>query len=80
VGASIAAKAPADGYTLFMGAVHHAIAPSVYPKLDYDLEKDLVPLILVASVPQVVVVNPKKVTAAHFKELAYAAPRRTRAS
>jgi tripartite-type tricarboxylate transporter receptor subunit TctC len=55
-----------------MGAVHHAIAPAMYPKLDYDLEKDFVPLILVASVPQVLVVNPKKVTAANFKEfLAY---------
>jgi tripartite-type tricarboxylate transporter receptor subunit TctC len=67
LGASIAAKAPADGYTLFMGAVHHAIAPSMYPKLDYDLEKDLVPLILVASVPQVVVVNPQKMPVANFK-------------
>ena len=73
LGASIAAKAPPDGYTLFMGAVHHAIAPSMYPKLDYDIEKDLVPLILVASVPQVLVVNPRKITAANFKEfLAYA--------
>jgi tripartite-type tricarboxylate transporter receptor subunit TctC len=72
LGASIAAKAAPDGYTLFMGAVHHTIAPSLYPKLDYDLEKDFVPLILVASVPQVLVVNPKKVTAATFKEfLAY---------
>ena len=68
LGAGIAAKAPADGYTLFMGAVHHTIAPSMYPKLDYDLEKDLVPLILVASVPQVVVVNPQKVPAANFKD------------
>lgn len=68
LGASIAAKAQPDGYTLFMGAVHHAIAPSMYPRLDYDIEKDLVPLILVASVPQVVVVNPKKVPAANFKE------------
>ncbi|WP_066267622.1 Bug family tripartite tricarboxylate transporter substrate binding protein [Hydrogenophaga palleronii] len=68
LGASIAAKAAPDGYTLFMGAVHHAIAPSMYPKLDYDIEKDLVPLILVASVPQVVVVNPKRVTSANFKE------------
>ncbi len=50
LGASIAAKAPADGYTLFMGAVHHAIAPSMYPKLDYDLEKDFIPLMLVANV------------------------------
>ncbi|MCW5672321.1 MAG: tripartite tricarboxylate transporter substrate binding protein [Hydrogenophaga sp.] len=68
LGAGIAAKAAPDGYTLFMGAVHHAIAPSMYPKLDYDLERDLVPLILVASVPQVVVVNPKRVTSANFKE------------
>src|SRR3990167_6108758 len=68
LGASIAAKAQPDGYTLFMGAVHHTIAPSMYPKLDYDIEKDLVPLILVASVPQVLVVNPKKVPAASFKE------------
>ena len=42
-----------------MGAVHHAIAPSMYPKLDYDIEKDFVPLTLLASVPQVVVVNPQ---------------------
>lgn len=68
LGASIAAKAPPDGYTLFMGAVHHAIAPSMYPRLDYDIEKDFVPLILVASVPQVVVVNPRKVPVANFKE------------
>ena len=67
LGASIAAKAPADGYTLFMGAVHHAIAPSMYPKLDYDIEKDFVPLALLANVPQVLVVNPKRVDAANFK-------------
>jgi tripartite-type tricarboxylate transporter receptor subunit TctC len=59
VGASIAAKAAPDGYTLFMGAVHHAIAPSMYPRLDYDIEKDFVPLALVANVPQVLVVNPR---------------------
>mgnify|MGYP003441655129 FL=1 len=44
-----------------MGAVHHAIAPSVYPKLDYDIEKDFVPIALVANVPQVLVVNPKNI-------------------
>ncbi|MBX9818566.1 MAG: tripartite tricarboxylate transporter substrate binding protein, partial [Burkholderiaceae bacterium] len=44
-----------------MGAVHHAIAPSMYPKLDYDIQKDFVPLALVANVPQVLVVNPKNV-------------------
>ncbi|MEY3468616.1 MAG: hypothetical protein RL203_710, partial [Pseudomonadota bacterium] len=31
LGAGVAAKAVPDGYTLFMGAVHHSIAPSMYP-------------------------------------------------
>ena len=62
LGAGIAAKAQPDGYTLFMGAVHHAIAPSMYPKLDYDIEKDFVPLALMANVPQVLVVNPKNIS------------------
>ncbi len=75
VGASIAAKAQPDGYTLFMGAVHHAIAPSIYPKLDYDIEKDFVPLMLLANVPQVVVVNPKRVTATTLQEFVAAAKR-----
>jgi tripartite-type tricarboxylate transporter receptor subunit TctC len=57
LGAGIAAKAAPDGYNYFMGAVHHTIAPSMYPKLDYDLERDLVPLIFVAAVPQVLVVH-----------------------
>ena len=75
VGASIAAKAQPDGYTLFMGAVHHAIAPSIYPRLDYDLEKDFVPLMLLANVPQVVVVNPRRVTANTLQEFVAAAKR-----
>ncbi|MFT4268926.1 MAG: tripartite tricarboxylate transporter substrate binding protein, partial [Xenophilus sp.] len=61
VGASIAAKAHPDGYTLFMGAVHHAIAPAIYPRLDYDIEKDFIPIMLLANAPQVVVVNPRRV-------------------
>ena len=67
LGATIASKQAPDGYGLFMGAVHHTIAPSIYAKLDYDLEKDLLPLVLVASVPQVLVVNPKRIEANDFK-------------
>ena len=67
VGATLAARAQPDGYTLFMGAVHHTIAPSMYPKLEYDLERDLVPLALVARVPQVLVVNPKRIESPNFK-------------
>ena len=69
VGASVAAKAAPDGYTYFMGAVHHSIAPSMYPKLDYDILTDFVPVGLVSSVPQVVVVNPTKVQATTLAQL-----------
>ena len=69
VGATIAAKAAPDGYTFFTGAVHHTIAPSMYPRLDYNLETDFIPVGLVASVPQVVVVNPQRVPVNDLKGL-----------
>lgn len=68
VGASVAARAAPDGYTFFMGAVHHTIAPAIYPRLDYDLQKDLVPITLVARVPQVIVVNPRRIPVNTFRE------------
>jgi len=68
VGADIAAKAAPDGYTFLVGAVHHTIAVSVYAKLPYDLEKDLVPVTMVAMVPSVIVVHPK-VPVSSVKEL-----------
>ena len=69
LGAGIAAKAAPDGYTFFMGAVHHTIAPSMYPKLDYNIETDFVPVGLISSVPQVIVVNPQRVQAKTMPEL-----------
>ena len=68
VGASIAAKAAPDGYTFFVGAAHHAIAPAMYPNLDYDIEKSFIPVAMVANPPQVIVVNPKNVHAKNLKE------------
>lgn len=59
IGASAAAKAAPDGYTFFVGAAHHAIAPAIYPKLDYDMTKDFVPVALIAAPPQVIAVSPK---------------------
>lgn len=61
VGATLAAKSAPDGYNFFMGAVHHAIAPAMYPKLEYNIENDFIPVGLISSVPQVIVVNPQKV-------------------
>ncbi len=59
VGAARAAKEAPDGYTWFMGAVHHTIAETLYTKLPYALERDFVPVTVAAFVPNVVVVHPK---------------------
>jgi tripartite-type tricarboxylate transporter receptor subunit TctC len=61
LGAGVAAKAAPDGYTFFIGAVHHMIAPAIYPKLDYDIQKDFIPITILAMPPQVIVVNPQRV-------------------
>ncbi len=68
LGAEMTAKAPADGYTFLLGAVHHTIAVSMYPKLGYDLVKDLTPVTVASYVPHVVVVNPQRVRAKTFAE------------
>ena len=59
VGAELAAKAPPDGYTLFLAGVgSHAVNPNVHAKLPYDPVKDFAPITLLASAPSVLVVNP----------------------
>jgi tripartite-type tricarboxylate transporter receptor subunit TctC len=69
IGAEAAAKSAPDGYTLLMGAVTtHAVSMSLYAKLGYDLEKDLVPVSLVANVPHILVANPS-VPAKNLAEL-----------
>ena len=68
LGAGTAARAQGNGYTWFMGAVHHTIAETLYTKLAYSLERDFVPVTLAASVPSAVVVHPS-VPAKSIKEL-----------
>jgi tripartite-type tricarboxylate transporter receptor subunit TctC len=58
LGAGNAAKAPADGYTVFMATVAHTMAPGIYKKLSYDFEKDFDPITIAASVPNILIVNP----------------------
>jgi len=57
LGADYVAKSRPDGYTLLMGAIHHTIAPAVFRKVPYDLQKDFAPITTVALVPNVLVVN-----------------------
>jgi tripartite-type tricarboxylate transporter receptor subunit TctC len=59
VGAAAAARAPNDGYTIFVGAIHHAIAESIYSKLPYNIERDFEPVTVLAYVPNVIVMHPK---------------------
>ena len=57
LGANVAAHSPADGSTFFLATIAHAIAPSLYKSLPYDFEKDLDPVGLVATTPNVLIVN-----------------------
>jgi len=68
IGTEIAAKSPADGYTLFMPTVANAINPTLYPKLSYDPLKDFSYIINYAKVPGILVVHPS-VPARNAKEL-----------
>ena len=73
VGATSASKRPGDGYNFFLGAVHHTIAESLYTKLPYSLERDFIPVTVLAYVPNVVVMHPKNAHIGSIKELvAYA--------
>ena len=58
IGAEVAAKAPADGYTMLMGNVAHAINMSLYARPGYDIVKDFAAINLLASTPNIVVVHP----------------------
>ncbi len=58
IGSDVTAKSPADGYTLLMVTVGHALNPFVYSKLPYDTRKDFTPVGVIANVPSLVVVAP----------------------
>ena len=60
VGTAVAARAPADGYTLLLGDTGLTYAPEIYPKTDFDFGRDFAPISAVARVPYVLVVNPAR--------------------
>ena len=69
IGAELAARSPADGYTLFLGGVgSHVVNPSLHAKLPYDPIRDFAPVTLIASAPSVLVVTPS-LQAASLSEL-----------
>ena len=58
IGADYTAKAPADGYTIMIAGIPHAINMSLYKKLTYDLATDLTPIINLATFPSMIATHP----------------------
>jgi tripartite-type tricarboxylate transporter receptor subunit TctC len=59
VGTDATAKAPPDGYTLLMVASSFTVVPATHPKLPYDPERDLAPIVMVGKNSLLFLVNPK---------------------
>jgi len=59
VGAEAVARAPADGYTLYVYTIANTINASLYARLGYDPIKDFEPIGLIAKIPNILVVDPK---------------------
>jgi tripartite-type tricarboxylate transporter receptor subunit TctC len=58
LGAEVAAKSPADGYTVFMGNIAHSISMTLYSKPGYDLVKDFAPVTMLAGGSFALAVHP----------------------
>jgi tripartite-type tricarboxylate transporter receptor subunit TctC len=74
IGLELAAKAPPDGYTIVLTAPPIAISPSLYKKLNYDAQKELAPVSLVAEIQNIVVTH-NSVPVRNLKDLVALAQR-----
>ena len=59
VGTELAARAAPDGHTILFTLSSHTINPAIFPKLSFDTVKDFEPIGTVASLPQILVANPR---------------------
>ncbi len=69
-------RADPDGYTLLLASSTHTVAPATNPKIPYDIDRDLAPILVVAQSPSLFVINPKvpAKTLAEFISLAKSQP------
>lgn len=73
VGTDFAVKQPADGYTIVMGNIGPiSINPALYPDLPYKPQRDLAPVTMLMSVPNLLVVNPSLPVRSVQELIAYA--------
>ena len=76
IGTEYVVKSPADGYTLMVGGPSLALTRFLYAKVPYDVDRDIAPVILVAKIPNVLLVHPSvpAKTLKEFVQLARANP------
>lgn len=72
IGAEYVARTKPDGYTLYVGTIANTINRTLYTKLNYDILEDFTPIGLLASVPNVLVINPKLPIHSVTEYIAYA--------
>ncbi len=58
IGAEAAARAPADGHHIFVGAIHQSVLPGFGNKLPYDIERDFTPVMFGAQFPIILCAHP----------------------
>lgn len=57
IGSEFVAKSAPDGYTILLGSTANSVNMSLYKKVSYDVQRDFIPVSLLADVPNVLVVN-----------------------
>ncbi len=72
IGAEQVARAKPDGYTVYVGSIANTINRTLYNKLNYDLVKDFTQVAMLASVPNILVVNPNLPIKSVQEYIAYA--------
>lgn len=73
LGSDVVAKSAADGYTMIVGnAGSHGVNGGIYPKLPYDIVRDFVPVGMICTTPNVMVVSPSVKVANVAEFIAYA--------
>jgi tripartite-type tricarboxylate transporter receptor subunit TctC len=71
IGTTYVTKAPPDGYTLLLATTALSISPSVFAHPGYDALKDLAPVTMVSTIPNVLVINPQVPAATIAEFIAY---------
>ena len=72
IGTRLAAAAEPDGYTIFVSTIANAINATLYKNLPFDVLKDFSPVILAATAPNILIVNPSVPAKSIAELIAYA--------